>query len=73
MSLKKDLFQNLNCNKSAKEKIEIWVKRVNKNFFLNEDLSEIEESCIFVRPNLKVSKELLDEFITPSQKLIKKN
>ena len=40
MSLKKDLFQNLNCNKSAKEKIEIWVKRVNKNFFLNEDLSE---------------------------------
>jgi hypothetical protein len=32
MSLPKDLFEDINCNKTAKEKIEIWVKRLNNNY-----------------------------------------
>ena len=64
------LFKKLPNELSIKEKIAILKQRHESNYFLDMDLSELNELGIdeFTKPNYKVTSKLLDMFLSRDQK-----
>lgn len=59
------LFPKIPLNLTLREKIEIILERHENNYFLNQDLGEIEDYITeIVKPNFKVTEELLNKYLT---------